>query len=361
MLKTSYCLHNMLRGVVVRADLVAALRFIEPLVGERLERARVCITIDDGVLTAASSDGEQTIAANCPALDWVAGRAVVPGRLLLDFVRRTIGDDLAIEDSPLTNELILRSGQGEIVLAALGSDAWRPPEACTGVPDTWDASTLQRLGRVLHAASRDPNRGLLRGVAFSAGWAAAADSFRLAAVRVAQDACQDAVVPVVAIEALLHMASGGDCEARFGHGRATFSTPHAVMTTTLIVGDFPDWQAALTKGPEWLVLDRKSILPALDRMTVMASKQELGTVTISPDGTGLRLECFVPDVGRQSDHVEGSSTMSTVSFKLQYLRSLVEVSSVDPIRLNLENSIKSAVLTEDDFVAILQPIRVPTF
>lgn len=348
----------MMRALLHRAELRSTLRLIEPLVVDRPERARVAVDVLEGVVRISTTDGEQVITATCPAFESDPGVALVPGRVLLEFVRTAVDDRVCLQLSPEGLELFVVSGDASIALMCYPVDAWRPPAECSGPSTTWDAATIRQLGRVTHAASNDLSRPALRGISLADGWAAATDAYRLAAARLPTPTSTEALVPVAAINALVRAYSSGEVLVRFQQGRVSFELGGTVITSTLIVESFPDWRPAVSRnGAQSLLLDRQSVLAALDRMSVLAAKELMGTLTFVPDGNRVLLECRVPELGRQEDHVEGASTMPSVSFKLAYLRAAIEQAHSDPVVLAMNGPTSPALLTEEDYIALVLPIR----
>lgn len=348
----------MLRATVERATLLSTLRLIEPLIGERPERTRVLVEVEADVVRVSSSDGEQLITATCPASACDRGRVIVPGRLLLDFIRASDATAVRLALSTAQAELDLTAEESSIALACFPPTTWRSLTPCEGDEVTWSATDLDQLARITHAASRDVSRGALRGVCFGNGWAAATDAYRLAAVCVPFTSDEPAVVPNEAINALVRIYDGGPCSVRFADGKVTFELRRATITSTLIAEEFPDWPAGVPDGgPESVTFGKVPMLSALDRLAILASKEHLGTLTVSVENNRLRLECRVPDVGRQVDHVQGDCTMTAVSFQLRFLRAAVEQTRTDPVVLRMASALKPAVVREQDFIAMILPIR----
>jgi DNA polymerase III sliding clamp (beta) subunit (PCNA family) len=278
----------------------------------------------------------------------------------LEFVRTSQGSVVEISEFAERRELDLVAGDGEIALATMSAADWRAPTPCNADPVIWPASAVTQLGRVLHAASRDSNRGALRGVLLDRDWFVATDSYRLAAASAPVSVIDGLVVPGEAVLALTRIHRDGECLVRAGSNRISFESGVTTITSTLIAESFPAWKAALAPADAEHVISfsRRDMLAALDRLSVLASKDQLGTLTLTVDGDRLQLECRVPDIGRQVDHIAGASTVEAVSYQLKYLRAVLEQIAADSVELRMDDPRGPAVIRDQGFVALVLPILV---
>jgi len=255
-------------------------------------------------------------------------------------------------------ELRAEAGGAEIGLATFDSELWPKFDHVHGDGPTWTAATFQQLGRILHAVSRDDARPMLQGVCFRDGWAAATDSYQLAAVKLELPQDTDAVIPGSALESVLRLGGENDVAVRFAQNRVSFVLDDASVTSTLLVGQFPLWTSAIP-APQGHIIrtDRRGLLEALERIAFLVLKDDRCRVHIHPDSGGLRVDAKLAEVGHQEDHLPGENSVGDVCLQLRHLKSLLEQLSGDYVTFDMASPLTAAVAREDGYIGLLMPIR----
>ena len=158
---------------------------------------------------------------------------------------------------------------------------------------------------------------------------------------------------------MLRLAASAGCSVRTSDREITFAVGETYITTSLILDAFPDWRIAFPSSPlHQLTFDRRGLLQALQRLAVIASRADLGTVLISQGGDDrLVLRARVPDIGEQEDHVAGTMTMDAVAFGRAFLADLAAACHEDSMTLRADSPHKVFSVEEADFRALLTPIE----
>jgi DNA polymerase-3 subunit beta len=338
-----------------RDDLYAALRKVEPLLGDKPERRYLRVDADDG-LRLSTTDREQLITASLNAEVAQPGSVVAYGRFLIEFVRHAPAGKVVLRSEG--RELHAEAGGAQIELATFDEELWPQFEHVEGDGVTWTAPTFQQLGRVLHAVSRDDARPILQGVCFRAGWAAATDSYQLASVKLELPEDTDVVIPGAALENVLRVSGDHDVTVRFAQNRVSFVLGDATITSTLLAGQFPQWTSVIPE-PQGSVIraNRHALLEALERLTFLALKDDRSCVHIHPDAGGLRIDARLAEVGHQEDRISGENTVGDVCLQVRHLKGLLEQLSGEDVTFDMAGPLKAAVAREDGYTGLLMPIR----
>ena len=339
-----------------RDALYAALRKVEPLLGERPERRY--LRIDAGErLQLSATDRDQLVTAELTADVDRPGTVIAYGLFLIEFVHRAPEGKIVLRCTG--SELRVEAPEAYIALSTFPNDVWPRLDHLQEDGVTWTAEALLQLKRVLHAVSPDAARPVLTGVGFGDGWAAATDSYRLAAVRLDLPEDANVIIPGQALEHVLRLSGGSSVLVRFAEQRVSFIVGGVTLTTTLLSGPFPDWrQAVPDPQPKAIRADRRDLLAALERIAFLAQREERCALHIEPDAAGLRIKARLPDIGHQEERIAGENTVGNVCLQARHLRSLLEQLTMDSVKLSMDEPLRPAVVREDGFVALLMPIRV---
>jgi DNA polymerase-3 subunit beta len=349
------CTTQSIHLTVGRDELYAALRKVEPLLGDRPERRYLRVDAD-GVVALSTTDRDQLITARLTADVAQPGSVVAYGRFLIEFVRHAPQGKVVLRS--VDGQLQAEAGGAQISLATFDPGLWLQLDHVEGDGVTWTAATFQQLGRILHAVSRDDARPLLEGVCFRGGWAAATDSYQLAAVKLELPADTDAVISGSALENVLRIGGDDDVAVRFTRNRVSFDTGDASVTSTLLAGQFPEW-ASVIPEPQGKVIrtDRRELLEALERLSFLALKDDRCCIHIHPDGAGLRIDAKLAEIGHQEDHIPGENTVGDVCLQLRHLKGLLEQLTDDSVTFDMGGRLAAAVVREEGYVGLLMPIR----
>lgn len=340
---------------VGRDELYAALRKVEPLLGDRLERRYLRLDAADGLAISVAGPG-QLVTVRLGADVVESATVIIYGRFFIEFVRRVPSGYVALRSSG--PELQAQSGGATIGLACYGAEVWPHVDHMTSGGVIWTADSLYQLGRILHAVSQDDARPLLQGVCFNEGWAAATDSYQLAAVELALPQDANVVIPGQALESVVRLAGDKDVLARFADRYVSFICSDVSLTTTLLIGEFPPWRRAVPDQQERSIrANRLELLGALERIAFLAQRDDHCALHIYAGNNGLRLEAKLPDIGHQEDDIGGENTVGDVCLQAHHLRRLLEQLTEDLVVLHMAGPLAPAVVHEQGYIGLLMPIR----
>ena len=236
------------------------------------------------------------------------------------------------------------------------------------------AATLRQIiDKTRFAISTEETRYYLNGiflhVADDALKAAATDGHRLARVTVAKpdgaDGMPDIIVPRKCVAELRKLLDevDGTVEVSLSATKIRFVLGHAVLTSKLIDGTFPDYTRVIPTGNDKILrIDPKSFMQGVDRVATIAS-EKTRAVKMALDKDKITLSVTSPENGTASEEVPGeySSGGFEIGFNARYLMDILAQVEGDMIEVHLADAAAPTLLRENDKSAalyVLMPMRV---
>lgn len=340
-------------------------------------------TATPGLLEITASNGEQGIHVRLEAEVDAPGQALLPARLLTDFVRD-------LPDAPLTLALpaptdptsaLLRCGQARATIKQTAFPVEEFPQVAhleTGMADellALDGELLREMIRqVCFAAATDASRPVLTGVHLDirAGQAtfAAADAFRLA-TRTLQIADQQRTGSwIIPARALIELARLLPAESSVqvlltGQGKhLLFHTPHLDLVSPLLEGTYPDIRRAIpAQIVTRVMVPTQAFVAAARLMQPFGANQVRISLTRQNASGFLVLEMTAPDVGTTDMRlpVSLSGPEQSLLLHLPYLTEALAAIPTSEVCLELGGERNPLVLKPAgslDALHVIMPLQV---
>lgn len=319
-------------------------------------------------LWVTGTDHEMTVRASTEVEVMEEGRAVIPGRLLADAVRRMPAGAVTIS-----------SGDGEIEILGKGPRFSVRPLNVEDYPQVSDATgegvevdgeeLAAAIGQVVVAASTDTARPILTGVLFESSAEGlrmvATDSYRLAVRDLAGVGLEgNGLVPARGLRELPRTIGAAKVTARLGDREAVFSSERGTLRLRLIEGSFPKYRSLLPDSyPNQIVVKREDVLEALSRVSLVA--EDHIPVRLKLTDGGVEVMVSRQDVGGESEHIPGTYTGKdeevSVAFNPRYLADGVSAIDREEVRIQVIDGVRASVVDGgegDHFSYLLMPVRV---
>jgi DNA polymerase-3 subunit beta len=327
------------------------------------------ITASGDGLELVGSDLEITNRVQVPAEVEETGVAVVP-KMLGDIVRKlepgpvmvtVTGDEAVITAGRFSTSLRLKPAEDYPRLASNDGQGVRLDAAAFALA----------LRQVVRAASKDDLRPILTGVLLTTHGGGlrlvATDSYRLA-VRDLKGVSmlaegQRVLVAAKGLAEVQRLAGDGEIEVVLRERDVVFRTSRAEVTARLIEGDFPNYEQLIPSGyPNRLVINRSSLMEALDRVQIVGQNRDNAAVRLTMSAGGLDLSMSAQDVGNAQESVDAKfeGTELTVAFNPMFLHDGIDAVDTEEIVLETVDPLKPATLhaaDNGDFLYLLMPVR----
>lgn len=296
------------------------------------------------------------------------GRAVIPGRLLSEAVRKMPSGTVIIGVSDTDIEI---QGNGpRFTLRPLTVEDFPVQEEVVADGVEVDGEELaEAIGQVTVAASGDGARPILTGVLFESSDAGlrmvATDSYRLAKRELRGVGLEGmGLVPARGLRELPRAIGATKVTAQLRDREAVFTSEKGLLRLRLIDGNFPKYQSLLPESyPSEVILSKETLLEALGRVTLVA--EDHIPVRLKLMDGGVEVAVTRQDVGGETEHLpgvySGPEEEVSIAFNPRYLQDGVIAISGDSVRIRVIDAFKPSVIDsgeEDDFLYLLMPVRV---
>jgi DNA polymerase III subunit beta len=338
--------------------------------------AGVLIRVDDNRVELEATDMELGVRVAVEPSASDPGKAVVPGRLLLDVVRSLPADELSLEYRSAQQDVELVSGPARFHLRTLPPEDFPklPQVPAEGVMRVPSAAFVDTIARVARAASRDETRPHLTGVLVTASGRelrmVATDSYRLSVKETqldeALDGSLEANVPARTLQELARVAGASPVET-IGvaalENQVVFTVDDVMLSSRLVEGRFPNYQQLLPESYEHeLRVSRDELLEVVRRVGLLAQKNAPLRLRFA-DGS-LDVSAQTPDVGEASESLPIPFTGEPleIGFNPEFFRDGLESAETEELTLKLISPLRPGLIQSGDdgsgFVYLVMPIRL---
>ncbi|MCH7582731.1 MAG: DNA polymerase III subunit beta [Acidobacteria bacterium] len=319
-------------------------------------------------LRVTGTDLDMTVRTQAEVEVIEEGKAVIPGRLLSEAVRKMPAGQVTIGVSDTDIEI---QGNGpRFTLRPLNVEDFPVLDEVVSEGVEVDGEELvDAINQVTIAASGDGARPILTGVLFESSEEGlrmvATDSYRLAKRDLAGVGLEGTgLVPARGLRELARTIGAPKVIAQLRDREAVFSSDRGTLRLRLIDGNFPKYQSLLPKTyPNQVVLNKEELLDALGRVALVA--EDHIPVRLKLMEGGVEVTVTRQDVGGESEHLSGEFTGTdeevTIAFNPRYLQDGVNAMPGESVRIQVIDSYKPSVLdtgTEGNFLYLLMPVRV---
>ena len=324
--------------------------------------------VSGNTLKVTGTDLDLTVRTQAEVEVMEEGRAVIPGRLLSEAVRKMPSGQVTIG---VTESDIEIQGNGpRFTLRPLAVDDFPVQEeiVADGVEVDGEAFA-DAINQVTVAASGDGARPILTGVLFESSEdglrMVSTDSYRLAKRDLKGVGLEGSgLVPARGLRELPRTIGAPKITAQLREREAVFTSERGSMRLRLIDGNFPKYQSLLPETyPNQVVLEREELLDALGRVTLVA--EDHIPVRLSLHDGGVEVTVSRQDVGGEKEHLSGDFSGSeeevSIAFNPRYLQDGVNAIMGDSVRIRVIDAFKPGVIDSGDdseFLYLLMPVRV---
>ena len=296
------------------------------------------------------------------------GRAVIPGRLLSEAVRKMPAGSVTIGVNE--TDIVIEGNGPRFTLRPLNTDDFPTQEEMVIDGVEVDGEELAAaIAQVTIAASGDGARPILTGVLFESSddglRMVATDSYRLAKKDLSGVGLEGTgLVPARGLRELPRTVGSAKVTAQLREREAVFSSDKGFLRLRLIDGNFPKYQSLLPETyPNQVILEKEVLLDALGRVTLVA--EDHIPVKLKLMEGGVEVAVSRQDVGGETEHLAGEFSGSdeevSIAFNPRYLQDGVNAIPGDSVRIRVIDGYKPSVLdggTDGDYVYLLMPVRV---
>ena len=241
--------------------------------------------VHDGKITITASDSENRMTTELPLDESdTEGEFAISNRTILDAVKVLPDQPLTFEVNPETYEVAIESQNGRYNFTAQNAEEYpqKAPIAEDAKTITISAKVLcDNIARTIFATDNNEIRPVMNGIYFDllpdCLAFVASDGHKLVRCRymaIKSEAHASFILPKKPAQLLRTVLdkSEDDVTIKFSSNSAEFYFPTGSLSSTLIEGVFPNYNAAIpSDNTNELVIDRKALLGAIRRVLPFAS------------------------------------------------------------------------------------------
>ena len=350
------------------ADVLArANRAVGPRTALPVLQGLLC-EVSGTTLQVTGTDLDVTVRTTAEVEVLEEGRAVIPGRLLSEAVRKMPAGSVTIGVSE--TDIVIEGNGPRFTLRPLNVDDFPTQEEMVIDGVEVDGEELATaIAQVTIAASGDGARPILTGVLFESSddglRMVATDSYRLAKKDLSGVGLEGTgLVPARGLRELPKTIGSAKVTAQLREREAVFSSDKGFLRLRLIDGNFPKYQSLLPETyPNQVILEKEVLLDALGRVTLVA--EDHIPVKLKLMEGGVEVAVSRQDVGGETEHLAGEFSGAdddvSIAFNPRYLQDGVNAIPGDKVRIRVIDGYKPSVLdggTDGDYVYLLMPVRV---
>jgi DNA polymerase-3 subunit beta len=299
----------------------------------------------------------------------------VGARKLIDILR-TLPADQVVTLSAAQSKLTLHGGKSRFTLQSLPADDFPlvSESADFGAVFAVPQNTLKGLLDQVHFAMAVHDiRYYLNGILFIAEGRTltlvATDGHRLALAQASLEgdvpSRQEVILPrktVLELQRLLR-DEAEPIEMKFANNQAKFSFSGMEFVTKLVEGKFPDYNRVIPKAHRnTITLGREPLLASLQRAAILTSEKFKG-VRLNFEPGLLRIGATNAEQEEAAEEIEidYAGDAIDIGFNVTYLMDALGNMDVDMVRIELQDSSASALLTapgQPGFKYVVMPMRI---
>lgn len=324
--------------------------------------------VSGSTLRVTGTDLDVTIRTEAEVEVIEEGRAVIPGRLLSEAVRKMPAGMVTL--GATGTEVEIQGNGPRFSLRPLNIDDFPTQQDVAAEGTEVDGEMFaEAIGQVTIAASGDGARPILTGVLFEPSDSGlrmvATDSYRLSKRELAGVSLEGSgLVPARGLRELPRAIGASKVTAQMRDREAVFSSDKGQIRLRLIDGNFPKYQSLLPDSyPSQVVIDRDALLDALGRVTLVA--EDHIPVRLKMSEGGVEVAVSRQDVGGETEHLagefQGAEDEVTIAFNPRYLQDGVTALAGDKVRIRVIDGFKASIIDNGDdreFLYLLMPVRV---
>lgn len=346
--------------VIHKEDLTRALAATTKVVESRVSipiLSSVQLAADGEGLAITATDLDIIATAGVPAEVTKPGNICVSAKLLNDIARKATGDITMTLDG---DKLLVKSGRSRFSLATLSADDF-PTLGDDKFDAEFEIDLAALFAPVSFAISTEETRYYLNGVFFKGGQsvAVATDGHRLARHSGPElPAFEGVIVPRKTVGLL----PKGNVKVAVSQQKIRIVLDDVRITSKLIDGTFPDYERVIPKNNERVVtVDRDALMKASDRVsTVSQEKGRAVKFSIAPGSIALAVAAGEASANDEVE-AEYSGEPMDIGFNAAYVRDVLNVLPVGPVKLALQDGGAPGLITSDGFeglTLVCMPMRV---
>ena len=353
-------LTNVSRALAVRP----VKQIMEGILFDALED-RVVLTCTNGSLSI-----ETTLTAEVEE----RGRLVLPGRILLEIIRKISNPNLTITEQ--TNSVLIRSGSFRASLTAMDADEF--PETPRMTPLTTleipQVQLKKMINGVVFSIAVEDSKPILTGCLLEVKphemCLVALDGYRLALMRAdrefnVEETGFKAVIPGKVMNEMsrIMLDEEENCVLLFSRTHMEASFANTRLTSVLLAGEYIDYRKILpTAFKTTAILNKDQFQNAIDRASLMAREGKNNLIKMNIREESI-LVTSAAEIGSISDEfpIQLTGDPMEIAFNARYLQEVIKNLEQEEVVMHLNSNVSPCIFTSvegEEYLYLVLPVRI---
>lgn len=370
-----------MKAMLARCELQEALAAVSTLTGGRTPKpilSCVKLTADKERTELCATDGEASLRLGINALSVKkAGSTVVPAERMFSIVRELTDVELALEADD--RQCTIRGHDSEFHIFVASAADFPPVPALEEDADlVIDGRELRRMiGLTVYAAARETSRYAINGVLWKKQgkklFMVATDGRRLAraggSLREARSSDFDAILPAKSLSVFerVFVPTKADDEflvrVKVMPNQIILSSGQRMLSTVLVEGNFPDYEAVIPKGSDRKVRANREELLAAVRRTALLTTEDSRSVKLAFAKDQLVMTSQSPEQGdaRVQVPIQLEGQPVDIGFNPAFLVDALRALTQEEVFIELQDNFRPGVLCGEDkseFLYVVMPVSL---
>lgn len=332
--------------------------------------ANVLLQAESTTLRLSTTDLEVSLTTSCDASVTQHGSMTLPVARLAEIVSKLTSESVTL--SMQASDNALSALQANIVSGAFTSRLQTlPAEDFPTLPrPIGDAILLNGdafrtcIRKVKTCVSDDHSRYTLNCALFvlthTTMTLVATDGRRLAMATALHTGLSlpDTMLPLHTLDLLLQ--TDGDLSFSISEQQLFFTSEHAVITSRTLEGQFPAYQRIIPTNPSTAILHRQSLIAALERVALMASR-ESSAVTWNLTPNQVQLSTVSAEIGDAVEILPITYAGDTLTLSLNgsFVLDMLNNADTETVTLAVKDAISATLFSDGaNFITVIMPMRM---
>jgi len=359
---------------IIRSKFIEGLKKVQNIVagkGSLQIIQNVMLEAKGGKLNLVTTDLDISIKSTVDCEVPEEGATTLPVKLLSSTISSCAEGAVELE-TDVQDRARISAGSASFKLSGMSvADFPKLPAADDAFAYTLPQATLREmLRKTSYAVSQDETRKTLKGVlmSFKDGklTMVATDGRRLALVEHELDfpaaAEKDIILPSKVVAELQRSLSGdGEVKVKIEKSQVSFNLGDTQIYSKLVDEIYPNYRQVIpSSSKEKITVDRKLLLDAIDRASVM-TMEESSSTRLTFDSNQLLVSSIAAEIGEAKDIVPikyGGEKIEIV-FNPAYVKDPLKAIDEDEVTIELNNGSSPAIIRcSVPFLYVMMPLRI---
>jgi DNA polymerase-3 subunit beta len=344
----------------------------------RLANSRVSLPILNNIflraesnrLTLSSTNMDIAIIQNIGAKVEKEGVAVIPAKLITDFVSNLPKTNVDIE--LVDDKLYIQSGNYKSIINTINADDFPEiPEIKKATKISIDSKILKRaIAQTAPICSVDVTRPILTGIYFYTEkdqiFLVATDGYRLAEKKIMAD--KQELKAIVPASALLNVNQSltddmEDINILISSEQISFNLGNIEITSRLIAGNFINYQGLIPTKTECEIVVDKSEFVRIVKISELFARESADSITLKADKEKqlVTIKSVASELGENSSEIEADiSSDGEITLNAKYLLEALNDLDSEKVWFGFSGKLAPALIKGvevDDYQHIIMPIK----